>query len=184
VRWDEALFRDLESQFEDAARTQVDDVALDLAEAETSRARFTDRLRARQGQRVTLRLVDGSDVRGTVLDAAEEWLVVGRGLRRALVPVEAISSAWPLDGVAPEAGVAERVRIGHALRALARDGGIVEVRTVGGAHRGWIVRVGQDYVDMRLYCPALDEAQGDDVDGDWAPLMTVPLRHLLAVWSD
>lgn len=185
MRWEEALFGDLESQFEDATRAQADDVALDLAEAEAGRALFADRLRAQEGQRLTLRLVDGSDVRGTLLDAAEQWLLVGRGLRRALVPVAAIASAWPLGGVAPDpGGVERRVRIGHPLRALAREGAPVVVRTLGGEHRGCIVRVGHDHVDLRVHCSAVDARSSEEpVDGEWAALMTVPLRHLLTVWS-
>ncbi|MFC4556012.1 hypothetical protein [Georgenia faecalis] len=182
MRWEEVLFGDLESQFDDAARSRVDDTVLDLAEAETSRAMFTDRLRARCGQRLTLRLVDGSDIRGTLLDAAEQWLVMGRGLRRALVPVAAVASAWPLHGVAPDpGGVERRVRIGHPLRALAREGEVVVVRTAGGEHRGWIVRVGHDHLDLHVYAATAPEDEKDD--GDWAPVMTVPLQHLLTVWS-
>lgn len=149
MRW-EALFEDLQSQFEAEARLADDDVVVDLTEAEIGTVRLADRLRAQVGREVTLRLCTGTDVRGVLVDAAPQWFLLGAGEQRTLVPLEAVVLAWPLGAVAPDPGVVEsRLRITHALRALARGGVRVRTTTVAGSYTGWITRVGADHVDLR-----------------------------------
>lgn len=149
MRW-EALFADLENQFRQAAHSVVEEEVTDLAEAERGQVDLADRLRARLGQDLALRLRDGSDVRGTVLDAAVQWLLVLTGSgRRVLVPVGAIAVARGLGHVAPEASVVERrLRLGHVLRALSREEVVVLVRTTVGDHRGRIAAVAADHIDL------------------------------------
>ena len=167
VRW-EALFADLEGQLADAARTAWQDEVIDLTEAEMATAHLADRLRARLGRPVSVRLTDGSLVRGEVLDAAPHWLLVAEDTRRTLVPIHAVVAAAPLGEVAPEAPVTERrLRLNHVLRAIARQGTAVLVRTAHGEYRGWIVRVAADHIDLRV----------DDGDG----LTSLVVAHVLAV---
>lgn len=162
MRW-ESLFDDLESQFEHASRTAEAEEVFDLAEAELAQVSLMDRLRARHGQPVTLRLHDGSDVHGTVVDAAVQWLLLADGGRRVLVPATAVAAARPLGGAAPEAPVVERrLRLTHVLRALSREEAAVVVRTTAGDYRGRLVRVAADHVDLD--------------DG-----VTIALGHVLAV---
>ena len=149
MRW-EALFGDLQSQYEAAARVEDDGLVVDLAEAEIGGVRLADRLRARVGGAVTVRLRGGADVHGEVLDAAPQWLLLGAGQGRTLVPVAAVALAWPLGPAAPAAGlVEERLRITHVLRALARAGARVRVTCDAGSYAGWLVRVGADHLDLR-----------------------------------
>ncbi|MHB1064744.1 MAG: hypothetical protein ACYC1Z_09725 [Georgenia sp.] len=149
MRW-EALFGDLQSQFEAEVRLADDDVVADLAEAEIGTVHLADRLRARIGAEVTVRLRTGTDVRGVLIDAAAQWFLLGTGEQRTLVPLEAVVLAWPLGAVAPEAGAVERrLRITHALRALAREGVRVRALTAVGTYTGWFTRVGADHVDLR-----------------------------------
>lgn len=149
MRW-ETLFGDLQSQFEAEARLADDDVVADLAEAEIGTIQLADRLRARIGAEVTVRLRTGTDVRGVLVDAATQWFLLGMGEQRTLVPLEAVVLAWPLGAVAPAAGAVERrLRITHALRALAREGVRVRAQTVAGTYTGWFARVGADHVDLR-----------------------------------
>jgi len=148
VRW-EALFDDLERQFTQELRAAADEEVLDLAEAEQAQVTLADRLRARRGQAVSLRLTDGSDVHGTVLDAAVQWLLVADTGRRVLVPVSAVAAARNLGHAAPESPVVERrLRLTHVLRALAREEAAVVVRTAAGDHRGRITRVAADHVEL------------------------------------
>lgn len=148
VRW-EALFDDLERQFTQELRAAADEEVLDLAEAEQAQVTLADRLRARRGQAVSLRLTDGSDVHGTVLDAAVQWLLVADTGRRVLVPVSAVAAARNLGHAAPESPVVERrLRLTHVLRALAREEAAVVVRTTAGDHRGRITRVAADHVEL------------------------------------
>lgn len=164
MRW-EALFEDLESQFR-AARADEEEVA-DLTEAELAQVSLADRLRARHGQEVSLRLQDGSDVTGTVVDVAVQWLLVADPGRRVLVPSAAVVAARLLGGAAPQAPVVERrLRLTHVLRALAREGGALVVRTTAGDYRGRLTRVAADHVD---------------VDAEGGATVTLALAHVLAV---
>ena len=61
----------------------------------------------------------------------------------------------PLGPVAPEAGAVERkLGVGHVLRAVAREGAAVRIRSVGLEVRGRIVRVGADHLDVVPEPPA------------------------------
>lgn len=155
MRW-EALFEDLQSQLEAAERAEDDELVAELTEAEMGGTTLADRLRARQGSEIRVRLRSGADVTGRVLDAAPQWLLLGDAQeRRHLVPVEAVQAAWPLGPVAPEAGTVERrLRITHVLRALAREGAPVRVSCDAGDYTGWLTRVGSDHVDLRREPPA------------------------------
>ena len=148
MRW-EALFSDLEGQWAAARRAEDDALITDLAELEIGRTQLADRLRARVGDDLSLRLMDGHEVTGRVLDAAPEWLLLRSGERRSLVPVSAVAGAWPLSRVAPQAGVVEsRLGMVHALRVIARQGAAVRLRTRAGDVRGRVVRVGADHLDV------------------------------------
>jgi hypothetical protein len=155
MRW-EVLFDDLQAQLEAAERAEDDDLVAELTEAEMGGTTLADRLRARLGGDVRLRLRSGVDVTGKVLDAAPQWLLLGDSQeRRHLVPTVAVQAAWPLGPVAPEAGTVEkRLRITHALRALAREGAKVRVTCDAGDYTGWLTRVGADHVDVRPESPA------------------------------
>lgn len=150
MRW-EALFEDLQSQLEAAERAEDEALVAELAEAEIGGTLLADRLRARLGHDVRLRLRSGTDVAGRVLDAAPQWVLLGdQRDRRLLVPVEAVQAAWPLGPVAPEAGTVERrLRVTHVLRGLAREGAPVRVSCDAGDYTGWLTRVGSDHVDLR-----------------------------------
>lgn len=175
MRW-EALFSDLQAQW-DAARREEDDARIaDLAELEMARVSMVDRLRARRGQPVGLLLSDGSALTGDVLDAAVPWLLVAVGERRSIVPVDAVVAAWPLGPVAAEAPAVERrLGLGHVLRAVAREGAAVRVRTVAGVYRGRIVRVGADHLDLATEADAPGRGQVERV--------TIALRALVALES-
>lgn len=148
MRW-EALFEDLERQFTQAERVAEDEEVVELAEAEQAQVALADRLRARLGQEVSLRLRDGSDVHGTVVDAAVQWLLIADAGRRALIPMSAVVGARALAYAAPEAPVVERrLRLTHVLRALAREEAVVVVRTTAGDYRGRIVRVAADHAEL------------------------------------
>lgn len=172
MHWDE-LLADLASQFDGELRTRHDDEVIDVAEAEMAQTELADRLAARRGEAVHLRLLDGHVGAGTLLDAAGEWLLLADGPRRVLVPLAAVVAAWPLGAVAvPGTGVERRLRLGHVLRALAREGSQVLVRSLAGDHRGWITRVGKDHIDLR-------DASGATAGED----LTLALRHVVLLRS-
>lgn len=157
---------DLQAQWEAELRAEDDAQIRELAEAEAAGTRFADRLRARRGAEITLRLVDGSDRVGRALDVAPEWVLLAEGERRHLVPVSAIAVAWPLGGAAPAAGrVESRLGLGHVLRALGNEGQDVVVRTLGGDHAGLLARVGSDHLDIAARTGVLSVP--------WSALLTV-----------
>lgn len=148
MRW-EALFADLQGQWDAEQRAEDDARIADLAEAEMGRTLLADRVRARSAGPVSLRLTDGSELTGVLLDAAATWVLVRCGDRRCLVPLDAVAAAWPLGPVAPEPGAVERrLGIAHVLRAIAREGATVRLRAAGAQLRGRIVRVGCDHLDV------------------------------------
>lgn len=150
MRW-EALFADLQGQWDAARRAEDDARIADLAELEMGRTSIVDRLRARLDGTLTVRLADASEVTGLVLDVAPQWLLLRTGERRTVVPVTAVAAAWPLGPVAPQPGVVERrLGVSHVLRAIAREGATVRVRSTAGDFRGRIVRVGVDHLDAAL----------------------------------
>ncbi|ACQ79515.1 conserved hypothetical protein [Beutenbergia cavernae DSM 12333] len=172
MRWED-LFADLDAQLAAAHEQESEDEIADLARAEAATTRFADRLRARRGRQLGLRLRDGSTVQGTVVDVAPAWVLLGEGERRVLVPTDAVVTAAPLDVVAPEAGAIEsRLGLAHALRAIAGDGRRLKVTTAAGDLVGHLERVGADHVDLRL-----DRA---DLAGD---VLALPFSALIAVGS-
>lgn len=165
MRWD-ALFADLQAQWEAEERTAGDEEIRELAEAEIATTRFADRVRARRGERLSVRLSDASDRVGLVVDVAQEWMLLADGERRHLVPLSAVALAWPLAGSAPPPTAVERgLGLGHVLRALASEGQEVSVRTHGGDHAGRVVRVGADHLDVATRAGVLSVP--------WAALLSV-----------
>jgi hypothetical protein len=111
---------------------------------------LADRIRARTGLDLRVRLRSGEGLHGRLLDVAPQWFLLAEGERRTVVPVGAVALAWPLGPAAPGAGAAEsRLRITHVLRALAREGARVQVSSDVGRYTGWLLRVGADHVDLR-----------------------------------
>ncbi len=149
MRWDD-LFADLVAQFDAAQASVSEEEIADMARAEAATTTLTDRLRARVGAEVRLRLVGGHDRRGRIVQAHPCWLVLADGPRRSLVPSGAIALAWPLGGAAPPPSrLGTGLPFGHALRALAAEGTAIHAVTTAGEHRGRIVRVGADHLDLR-----------------------------------
>ncbi|NMR20808.1 hypothetical protein [Cellulomonas fimi] len=149
MRW-EALFADMEAQLE-AAR--VAELAVDVAEltrAERATVRLGGRLRATRGSAVTFTLRGNETVTGTLVEVADEWVLVSEGIRRALVPIAAVTAVRGMAaGAAPESGgVVRRLGLAHALRAVARDRASVRVSTDGGELAGRIDAVGADHADL------------------------------------
>lgn len=148
MSWDE-MFADLQEQFRAATRAEETAQVPHLAEAEMAGVRVADRIRARRGRGVTVRLRDGSTRAGMVQDATRSWFRLTDGSRHILVPLQAVGAVWPLRGSAPEPGRLEvRIGLGHALRALAQQRLAVVVHTEAGDYRGVPIQVGSDHVDL------------------------------------
>lgn len=149
MRWDD-LFADLEAQWQAELKAESSYEIHELAQAEAAGTTIADRLRARQGNLVTIRLLDGSDRAGVVGQAGAHWCVLAEGSRRHLIPTDAVVVAWTLADTAPPlTAVQQALGLGSALRAVANHGSSVRVDTIAGQFSGYIARVGADHVDLR-----------------------------------
>ncbi|NNH08505.1 hypothetical protein HLB10_15645 [Cellulomonas fimi] len=141
----------MEAQLAAARGAELRADVAELTRAERATVHLVDRVRSAVGGPVTLRLAAGEPVRGVVLDAAPQWVLLDAGgVRRALVPTGAVVAVGGLPAhAAPPAGTVERrLGLGHALRALARDRVVVRVRLASGDVAGRVERVGADHVDL------------------------------------
>lgn len=146
MRWRD-LFDDLEAQMMRSEREAFEDEVRERAGGERAVVTVGAVLAASVGETIRLVLVDGSRVEGAVTDAAAQWLHVADGPREWLVPATAIATIDGVPSGAPDPGaIAARLTLGHALRALADDGGEVLVRVAGTECRGRISGVGADYL--------------------------------------
>jgi hypothetical protein len=164
MRW-EALFADMEAQLAAAHAAELTAQVADLTRAERATVAFHGRLRAAQGRAVAVRVRGGELVDGTLLDLADEWLLVGEGTRRALVPSAAVTAVGGLPHhTQPDGGgVGRRLGLGHALRALARDRAPVRIATDGADVVGRVDAVGADHLDVT----ALDGGRRDGTHATW-----------------
>lgn len=165
MRWDE-LFTELEAEYHAALREETESEIAEMVHAEAATIRFADRIRGRVGERLTVRLRNGETRQGRVNEANNVWSMLHEEHRRYLIPHSGVAYAWPLGGAAARIdGIAGRLTLGYALRALAGAGIEVRLVTEGGELLGRIGKVGADFCD--LHTPMA--------------LITVPWAAILAV---
>lgn len=145
------LLADLANRF-DVERRRHELVRIDeLAQVERTRVTFAARLLASPGRRVTLLVRGGERVAGRVLDAASTWVLVADGGSQSLVPLAAVTAAWPLgEGAARPDSVAARLTLGHVLREFARRRLETVIDHDAGTHRGVVVAAMADHVDVAV----------------------------------
>lgn len=179
TRW-ELLFADLEAQAAAQDAAEADALVAELTRAEHATMTLAERFRAALGTEVVLDLAAGEPVRGTVLEAATEWILL-RGIAPSgplhhLVPLSAVSGVSGLGRQAAPQRRREGLGLGSALRGLQRDRARLLVRTLAGAVEGRVSRVGRDHLD-------LDVVRGDGAPprSPWRGARTVPFAALLCV---
>jgi hypothetical protein len=148
MRWDD-LFADLEAQLGAAEHAQFQAEVQDLTRSERASIELAARLLSARGASVSLTLSDGETVRGVLVDAAAQWLLIGATGPQTLVPLGAIAMASGFPPRSTEISeVDRRLGMGHALRALARDRARVTVDTAAGSVAGLIGVVGADFIEV------------------------------------
>ncbi|MDM7853980.1 hypothetical protein [Cellulomonas alba] len=172
MRW-EALFGDLEAQLDATRRADLQAELGERVRAERSSVSVVDRVRAASGARLRVWVAGGLVVEGDAIEVATQWVLLADGVRRVLVPTDALVGMAGLPAIAaPPAGAVERrLSLGHVLRALARDRAAVVVVADGYELGGRLERVGADHVDVT------------PVGGGAAALRTVPFGALRVVRS-
>ena len=180
MRW-EALFADMEAQLEAAQAADRAVEVADLTRAERASVELGDRLRAAQGADVRIAVAGGHVVDGELLEVAAQWLLVGEGPRRALVPLAAVVAVrgLPARSIPARSEVARRLGLGYALRAIARDRVTVRIATDGSVLAGRIESVGADHLDLATEI----ESQAAFAPGN-PPRWAVPFSALRVVRSD
>jgi hypothetical protein len=158
MRW-QALFQDLEAQLEAAQAAELAGEVAERSRLEAGRVLLADRLTAAAGHPLTVTLPGAGVLRGTLLDAGVDWLLLDEGAgREALVPLAAVLGVTGVGRAssAPDAGgaVGKRLDLRWALRGLARGRAGVAVQLVDGATvHGTVDRVGADHVDLAEHAP-------------------------------
>lgn len=153
MRWDE-LFRDLEAQLHAAERAELADEVADRTRREIAALTLLDRARAAAGQPVHLQLAGAGAMSGRLLEVGSEWLLVrdaaGRDVLVTWVAVITITGLGVGSAAPGEGGeVFRRLRLGAALRAVARDRAPVALALVDASVlTGTLDRVGRDFVEM------------------------------------
>ena len=175
MRW-EALFDDLESQLGAFELAERNATVGELTRAERATVRLDGRLRAARGGALVVRLRGGEQLSGLLLDVTREWLLLGDGARRMLVPAHAVAAVGGLgpDVEPPESAVLGALGLGHALRALSRDRAAVRIHASGAEVRGRIDAVGADHADVAVL---------DDAGRAGAVAWVVPLAAIDVVAS-
>lgn len=152
MRW-RALFEDLEAQFDAAQAAELVGEVAERFRRESALLRLADRLRAAQGAPVAVALPGAGVVRGQVLDAGVDWLLLEEsGAREVLVPLAAVlgvTGLGPRSAPPDESPVARRLDLRWALRGLARSRTGLALGLVDGSRvTGTLDRVAADHLDL------------------------------------
>lgn len=152
MRW-RGLFDDLEAQFDAAEAAELAGEVAERTRRESALLRLADRLRAAEGAPLTVVLPGAGAVRGTLLDAGADWLLLEEsGAREVLVPLAAVLGVTGLGArsAAPDdSPVAKRLDLRWALRGLARSRTGVALGLVDGSLvTGTLDRVAADHLDL------------------------------------
>jgi len=166
MRWDD-LFRDLEGQLEAAEVAEVAAEVADRSRRESARLRLVDRLRPAAGHEVRLQVRGGGQVAGRLDHVGAQWVLVAETAgRQALVPLSAVLAVAGVGVLSSPPDVEERVfdrlGLGSALRAIARDRAPVTLGLVdGSALTGTVDRVGADFLELAEHAAGESRRRGE-----------------------
>ena len=184
MRW-EALFADLEAQWEAAEDAELAAEVADRSRRELGYLRLLDRLRPAVGLRVRIDVAGLPGQRavlvGRLIGLGVDWLLAADEQNGAetLVPVRSVLAVRGLAGQSAHPGhegrVGARLDLRHMLRGIARDRSecllvLVDGRTISGT----LDRIGADFVDLAEHAPG-EFRRPRDVGGCMVPLAAIAL---------
>lgn len=183
MRWD-ALFTDMESQFEESDRLTLEAEINERTRAELVGIELTDRLRGVLGCSIGAQLLCGESFRGRLAHAGADAMVIEEDRQQVLVPYQAVARLVGLGrhALIEASAVRRAIGLAHSLRALARDRAVLTV-TLGGVQgavriEGVIDRVGKDYFDLAAVEPG-ESRRSQHVH----QVSTIPFTALAAIRS-
>jgi hypothetical protein len=156
MRWT-ALFEDLESQLFAAEQSGDASEIADRVRREQGGLELADRLRAQLGLILKLGTIGGAVFNGELTHVGSEWVVLSDSAMETVVPMNAVRFVEGMGRHASSGSsrVHQALKLGSALRTLARDRAHVAIHTVdGGAPlEGIIDRVGKDFLELAAVMP-------------------------------
>jgi hypothetical protein len=156
MRWD-ALFADLEAQFDALAAAERDAEIADRTRSEVGRLGLIDRLRAAIGTQLRVACRGDLTLTGRLDRVHPEWLLVAEAAgQETLLASHGVLSVTGLTrlAAAPDGLSAVDARFGLqlALRGIARDRSPTRLHlTDGTVVDGTVDRVGGDFVEVALH---------------------------------
>jgi hypothetical protein len=150
----DALFEDLESQFDALQDSDLYGEVADRIRAEVGKITVLDRLRGAVGTDIRVELGNVQPVQGTLGRVGKDCLLVeAERYEEWLIPVTALTSVHRLGPWAEPAvgAVAAKLGLAHLLRGIARDRSPVTLFCTGAASHpvtGTIDRVGADFFEI------------------------------------
>jgi hypothetical protein len=181
VRW-EALFADLEAQWEAAEDADLAAEVADRSRRELGYLRLLDRLRPAVGRQLRVDVAgQHAALTGRLLALGVDWLLAAdeQAGVETLVPLRSVLAVRGLGGQAAHPGhegrVGARLDLRHVLRGIVRDRSqcllvLLDGRTVNGT----LDRIGADFVDLAEHAPG-EFRRPRDVDGCTVPLAAISL---------
>lgn len=155
MRW-EALFDDLENQYSEAERLDLEAEVAERTRVEMVGLELIARLRAVAGGGLSVHLICGDSFSGTLRHVGADALVLVSDRHQVLVPYAAVARYVGLSRVSmPEPSIVRRgLGLASALRGMARDRtelSVVLGNPTGSARiTGVLDRVGRDHVDIAV----------------------------------
>lgn len=147
----EALFADLESQFEAMRDGDLYGEVAERIRAEVAKITVLDRLRGAVGTALRVELTSGEPVRGKLSRVGKDCLLLeAERYEEWLIPEAALAAVHGLGPWAESAdgAVAAKLGLAHLLRGIARDRSPVSVFCGEKIVTGTIDRVGADFVEV------------------------------------
>src|SRR5689334_10066856 len=149
MQWD-ALFEDLESQFEALQEGDLYGEVADRIRTEVGKITVLDRLRGAVDTVVRIELSGAEPLQGLLTRVGKDCLLIEAGREEWLIPAGALIAVHRLGPWAEPAvgAVAAKLGLAHLLRGIARDRSPVTVFCGGLPVTGTIDRVGADFLEV------------------------------------